>query len=186
MQVSAAAAFDVGGGDRFDLTQNRVLGRAYLARMYRRYGNWQDAIAAYNWGPGNLDAWIGGGRPADRLPLGIERYRNRVLREAVLAEPGIALASRRALDAAPPIEAADSQPVPASVAAAFVADVLARAAAAGTAALRDFAAAVHRRAADWKSAYTGLAGRIVLLARKRPGTAPELQADYAATFEPAD
>src|SRR5580693_6700158 len=48
MQVSAAAAFDVGGGDRFDLAQNRALGRAYLARMYRRYGNWQDAIAAYN------------------------------------------------------------------------------------------------------------------------------------------
>ena len=49
MQVSAAAAFDVGGGDRFDLAQNRALGRAYLAQMYRRYGNWQDAIAAYNW-----------------------------------------------------------------------------------------------------------------------------------------
>jgi hypothetical protein len=38
MQVSAAAAFDVGGGDRFDLAQNRALGRAYLAQMYRRYG----------------------------------------------------------------------------------------------------------------------------------------------------
>jgi len=59
MQVSAAAAFDVGGGDRFDLDQNRALGRAYLARMYRRYGNWKDAVAAYNWGPGNVDAWIG-------------------------------------------------------------------------------------------------------------------------------
>ena len=29
MQVGAAAAFDVGGGDRFDLQQNRRLGRAY-------------------------------------------------------------------------------------------------------------------------------------------------------------
>ena len=48
---------------------NIWLGRAYLARMYRRYGNWQDAIAAYNWGPGNLDTWIGGGRAADKLPL---------------------------------------------------------------------------------------------------------------------
>ena len=83
MQVSAAAAFDVGGGDRFSLAENRALGRAYLARMYRRYGNWQDAIAAYNWSPGNLDAWIGGGRAADKLPLAVERYRNRVLREAV-------------------------------------------------------------------------------------------------------
>ena len=71
------------------------LGRAYLARMYRRYGNWPDAIAAYNWGPGNLDAWIGGGRPADKLPLAVERYRNRVLREAALAGPAYAWRLRR-------------------------------------------------------------------------------------------
>ena len=186
MQVSAAAASDVGGGDRFDLDQNRALGRAYLARMYRRYGNWKDAVAAYNWGPGNVDAWIGGGRAADKLPLAVERYRNRVLREAVLAEPGIMAASRWALDAAPPIGPADRPPVPASVVLAFVADVLPRAAAAGTAALREFAAAVHSRAADWKSAYAGLAGRIVSLATKRTGTPPDLEADYAATFEPAD
>jgi len=39
MQVSAAAALDVGGGDRFDMRQNRLLGRAFLAHMYQRYGN---------------------------------------------------------------------------------------------------------------------------------------------------
>ena len=48
MQVSAAAAADVGGGDRFDETENRAIGRAYLAHMFRRYGSWPDAIAAYN------------------------------------------------------------------------------------------------------------------------------------------
>jgi Transglycosylase SLT domain len=79
MQVSAAAAADVGGGDRFDETENRALGRAYLAHMYRRYGSWPDAIAAYNWGPGHLDEWIGGGRPADKFPATVERYRTRVL-----------------------------------------------------------------------------------------------------------
>jgi hypothetical protein len=89
MQVSAAAALDVGGGDRFDLTENRALGRAYLAQMYRRYGNWPDAVAAYNWGPGNLDAWIGAGRAPEKLPLTVERYRTRVLREAAFAEPRI-------------------------------------------------------------------------------------------------
>jgi hypothetical protein len=80
MQVTAAAATDVGGGDRFDVAESRALGRAYLARMFQRYGNWPDAIAAYNWGPGSLDAWIAGGRAADRLPLVVERYRDRVLR----------------------------------------------------------------------------------------------------------
>ena len=81
MQVSAAAAADLGGGDRFDFAVNRQLGRAYLAHLYRRYGNWPDAIAAYNWGPGNMDSWITSGRPISSLPLEVERYRNRVLRE---------------------------------------------------------------------------------------------------------
>ena len=84
MQVSAKAAFDVGGGDRFDLRQNRLLGRAYLAQMFLRYGNWADALAAYNWGPGNLDQWIAGGRRADQLPLDVTRYVARVLRNAVI------------------------------------------------------------------------------------------------------
>jgi soluble lytic murein transglycosylase-like protein len=81
MQVSAAAASDLGGGDRFDIAENRQLGRAYLARMYRRYGNWADAIAAYNWGPGNMDFWISSGRPSGDLPIEVERYRDRVLRD---------------------------------------------------------------------------------------------------------
>ena len=89
MQVSAAAATDSGGGDRFDLTQNRVLGRAYLARLYRRYGNWPDAIAAYNWGPGNFDSWVDGGRPPDGLPFEVERYRDRVLHDVGVAQAPI-------------------------------------------------------------------------------------------------
>jgi hypothetical protein len=82
MQVSAAAAIDVGGGDRFNIIENRQLGRAYLAQMYRRYGDWPDAICAYNWGPGNMDAWIAAGRPINSFPLEVERYRDRVLRDA--------------------------------------------------------------------------------------------------------
>jgi hypothetical protein len=186
MQVSAAAAFDVGGGDRFDLSENRALGRAYLAQMYRRYGNWPDAVAAYNWGPGNLDAWIGGGRAADRLPLAVERYRSRVLREAVLAEPGITATSHWPLGGTQPPGPADKPPVPASVAVTFVADALQRGAAAGNAALREFAAALHSRAADWKSVYAGLAGRIVSLAKKPSASTPVAEAEYAATSEPAD
>jgi hypothetical protein len=87
MQITAAAALDVGGGDRYDLAENRVLGRAYLARMYERYGNWPDAVAAYNWGPGNLDLWISSGRVASKLPPQVEHYRDQVLGEAALTEP---------------------------------------------------------------------------------------------------
>ncbi|HXP06002.1 MAG TPA: lytic transglycosylase domain-containing protein, partial [Stellaceae bacterium] len=84
MQVSAAAALDVGGGNRFDLRENRMIGRAYVALLYRRYGNWPDAIAAYNWGPGNFDNWIAAGRPMERLPLETTHYLARVLRDAFL------------------------------------------------------------------------------------------------------
>jgi hypothetical protein len=84
MQVSAAAALDVGGGDRFDPKENRQLGRAYLDRMYRRYGNWPDALKAYNWGPGNLDQWIVGGRNPERLPIGVAHYVSLVLRDALM------------------------------------------------------------------------------------------------------
>ena len=87
LQVSAAAAEDAGGGDRFDERQNRAIGRAYLALMYRRYGSWPDAVAAYNWGPGNMDSWIAGGRPYEKLPPAVERYQIRVLLGSFLAAP---------------------------------------------------------------------------------------------------
>jgi hypothetical protein len=84
MQVSEVAAMDVGGGDRFDLTQNRAIGRAYLAQLYRRYGNWPDAIAAYNWGLGKMDAWVKAGRPPDKFLVGVAIYLRRVLRDSGL------------------------------------------------------------------------------------------------------
>jgi hypothetical protein len=91
MQVSAAAASDAGGGDRFDVVQNLTLGRAYLAGLYRRYGNWPDAVAAYNWGPGNMDAWIGRGRLADEMPATVAIYRTRVLGTALFGPTELGL-----------------------------------------------------------------------------------------------
>jgi hypothetical protein len=91
MQVSEAAATDVGGGDRFDSLQNRAIGRAYLLQLYGRYGNWPDAIAAYNWGIGKMDAWVKSGRRPDQFLVGVGAYLRRVLHESGLcdsAEPG--------------------------------------------------------------------------------------------------
>ena len=96
MQVSAAAAADVGGGDRWDPVENRALGRAYLGELYRRYGNWADAVMAYNWGPGSLDFWIREGRPGDKLLAAVETDRDRVLRDS-----GLGLAPEPAILAAP-------------------------------------------------------------------------------------
>jgi hypothetical protein len=86
MQVSEAAATDVGGGNRFDLTQNRAIGRAYLAQLYGRYRNWPDTIAAYNWGLGKMDAWIKGGRPPEKFQVGVANYLRRVLHDSGLCD----------------------------------------------------------------------------------------------------
>jgi hypothetical protein len=86
MQVSEAAATDVGGADRFDALQNRAIGRAYLLQLYGRYGNWPDAIAAYNWGIGKMDAWVKAGRPADQFLVGVAVYLRRVLHESGLCD----------------------------------------------------------------------------------------------------
>ena len=86
MQVSGPAAADVGGGDRFDSMENRAIGRAYLAQLYRRYKNWPDAIAAYNWGMGNVDNWVRAGRPADKFLIGVAAYLRRVLHDSGMCE----------------------------------------------------------------------------------------------------
>jgi Transglycosylase SLT domain len=91
MQVSEAAAADVGGGDRFDSTENRALGRAYLAQLYRRYKNWPDAIAAYNWGIGNVDNWISAGRPPDKFVAGVAAYLRRVLHDSGMCDSSTAM-----------------------------------------------------------------------------------------------
>jgi transglycosylase-like protein with SLT domain len=84
MQIGEAAATDVGGGDRFDMTQNRAIGRAYLAQLYGRYRNWPDAIAAYNWGIGKMDAWVKAGRPPYKFLVGVASYLRRVLDDSGL------------------------------------------------------------------------------------------------------
>jgi hypothetical protein len=84
MQISASAASDVGGGDRFDLTQNRVMGRAYLEQLHRRYRNWPDAIAAYNWGLGKMDSWIKAGRLPDQILPDVVVYVQRVIGDSRL------------------------------------------------------------------------------------------------------
>jgi len=84
MQVGEKAAVDVGGGNRFDVGQNRIIGRAYLALLHRRYGNWLDAVSAYNWGLGRLDLWISAGRPPEKLVPGVAKYVGRVLHDSGL------------------------------------------------------------------------------------------------------
>jgi hypothetical protein len=95
MQVTEAAAADVGGGDRFDVIHNRAIGRDYLALLFRRYKNWPDAIAAYNWGMGNLDSWVKAGRPADKFLIGVAAYLRRVLHDSGMCDRPAPIAVRQ-------------------------------------------------------------------------------------------
>ena len=46
-------------GMLFDPETNIRYGVYYLSTLYRKYKNWNTAVAAYNAGPGNVDEWLG-------------------------------------------------------------------------------------------------------------------------------
>jgi hypothetical protein len=58
MQLMPATAKQLGVADRFDPEQNVEGGSRYLQQMLDKYGKTDIALAAYNWGPGNIDKAI--------------------------------------------------------------------------------------------------------------------------------
>lgn len=73
MQLMPATARSLGVSDSFDPEQNVMGGTRFLKDLLKRYdGNVDAALAAYNWGPGNVDK-----RP-DHLPRETRTYLARV------------------------------------------------------------------------------------------------------------
>lgn len=73
MQLMPATARSLGVGDSFDPEQNVMAGTRFLKDLLQRYnGDVDSALAAYNWGPGNVD------RRPDRLPRETRDYLVRV------------------------------------------------------------------------------------------------------------
>lgn len=51
----------------------------YLKKLYDRFGNWKDAIAAYNWGPTNLSRFKAG--KISRMPLETRNYISQISKD---------------------------------------------------------------------------------------------------------
>jgi soluble lytic murein transglycosylase-like protein len=64
------------GVNPYDVTQNIQGGISYLGSLFAQFGDWNDALAAYNWGPANV-VNAGGIYPAS-----VASYVNGVLSQA--------------------------------------------------------------------------------------------------------
>lgn len=53
---------------------NIRFGNDYYDAMFKKYGNVQDALAAYNWGTGKVDAWKASGGDFSKLPAETQAY----------------------------------------------------------------------------------------------------------------
>ncbi len=68
-QLTLDTAKDL-GVDPYDPEQNIKGTVMYLGQMRDRYGgNWDRALYAYNWGPGNMDAYLQTGKGLDGRPM---------------------------------------------------------------------------------------------------------------------
>jgi len=54
LQLMPGTATSLGVTDRTDPVQNINGGAKFLAQLYKKAGAWDVALAAYNWGPGNV------------------------------------------------------------------------------------------------------------------------------------
>lgn len=76
MQLMPSTARGLGVRDPFDPEQNVMAGTRFLKDMLSRYGgNLDEALAAYNWGPGNVDR-----HGAENLPHETSAYLAKVKR----------------------------------------------------------------------------------------------------------
>lgn len=57
----------------------------YLAQLHARFGTWSLALAAYNWGPGNVDQWISTGAQSAAMPAETQNYVRSIARDVAVA-----------------------------------------------------------------------------------------------------
>ena len=77
MQLMPATAAELGVNPK-DKFQNVAGGVRYFDDMLAKYGDKNIALAAYNWGPGNVDKWLKRGGNESELPAETRAYIKRV------------------------------------------------------------------------------------------------------------
>lgn len=93
MQLMPGTARDMGVENTMDAQQNIRGGTRYFAQLLSKYnGNEALALAAYNWGPGNVDK-VGG--DLTKMPAETQAYVKNVLASAAAGERGPAETSRQ-------------------------------------------------------------------------------------------
>lgn len=106
MQTMPATLKDPGFGiepakDDSDAERTRV-GRQYIDAMLKKYGgNMEHALAAYNWGPANVDKWIADGADMSKLPQETQDYLPKVMAQMQSTDGAPASTSATQQQAAP-------------------------------------------------------------------------------------
>ena len=80
-QLEPATAAQLGVTDSFDPQQNINGGVQYLAQLYSKFGSWDLALGAYNWGPGNVSKAVAsqGGDWLSSAPAETQNYVSSIL-----------------------------------------------------------------------------------------------------------
>ncbi len=75
------------GIDPLDPAQAIAASGTYLSQLQKKYGTWPDAMRAYNWGPGNYDAYLkyGKGAKGQPIPAETKEYPGKVLARSAAA-----------------------------------------------------------------------------------------------------
>jgi hypothetical protein len=77
--TNAAPGFGVAPAKDGSETERTRVGQEYLTALNQKYQNPTLAAIAYNWGPGNTDAWIKSGGDYNKLPAETKNYVSAVM-----------------------------------------------------------------------------------------------------------
>jgi hypothetical protein len=91
--------------------ENVRVGKEYLDAMLRKYKDVDVALAAYNWGPGNVNKWLAAGGDPNKLPKETRNYIPKVKTYMAQQEKGIGdQLAEGVMSLFPSAQAAETQP----------------------------------------------------------------------------